>query len=281
LPAPATAQFLIGGHNETSENMTAAFPVLPWTPTPGLIGPVLGGPHLLISEVAVTPTGSEFIEICNPTPVPVGLRYTYLSDDWFWTTGVGYYQLPQPGYTVTTNTDFTVRFPDGTQILPGQFLVVAVDGAAFRLAFGFPANFEINGTDPATPDMVDVGNNAPRAVALITNTSEFVVLFHWDGIADNVCDNDYACWGSATATGSPINKTGIAIDGPDPNAIPTMFLPDTPVGAQLLAVAPGAGFSIQRRECYEVPEAQPGNGCIPGVTPARFPTWGQIKVIYR
>jgi hypothetical protein len=281
LPGPATAQFLIGGHNETSENMTAAFAVLAPTPTPGAIGPVLGGPHILISEVVVTPTGSEFIEICNPTPVAVGLGNTYLSDDWFTTTGVGYHKFPQAGYVVTTTTDFTVRFPAGSQILPGQTLVVAVDGAAFLAAFGIAASFEINGTDPGTPDMVDVGGNAPRSTALLTNTIEFVVLFHWDGVADNVCDNDYVCWGGTPGTGAPVDKTGIAVDGPDADAIATPYLADTPVAAQLLAAAPGAGFSIQRLECMELGELVPGNGCIPGATPALTPTWGQVKVRYR
>ncbi|OGF12959.1 MAG: hypothetical protein A2W00_08605 [Candidatus Eisenbacteria bacterium RBG_16_71_46] len=278
--ATSSAQMLIGGHDETSENMAAAFPVLPWNPTPSAIGPVIGVPHILISEVAVTPTGAEFIEICNPTPGVVNLNNTYLSDDWFWTNNVGYYLLPTPGYTVTTTTDFTMRFPANAVILPGQFKVVAVDGAAFILNFGFPADFEMLGTDPGTPDMINVGNNAPGA-ALITNTSEFVVLFHWDGLSDNVCDNDYVCWGLATATGSPIDKTGIAVDGPDANAIATPFFPDTPRAAQLLALAPGAGFSIQRQECYELPEKVPGNGCIPGATPTNQETWGKVKVRYR
>ena len=283
LATPAGSQIFIGGHNETSENMTAAFPVMPWTPTPNLISlPVVGGTHLLISEVAVTPTGSEFIEICNPTPQEVGLRKTYLSDDWYWPTLVGYHKLPAAGYTVTTNTDFTVRFPDGAFILPGQFKVVAVDGAAFLLAFGFRADFEILGTDPGTPDMINVGNNAPLGLALLTNTSEFVALFHWDGLSDLVCDNDYVCWGSATASGSPIDKTGVAVDGPDLDAIASLYLPDTPVAAQLLALAPPAGSSIQRMECYEAPaEFMPGNGCIPGATPTRSRTWGGVKVIYR
>lgn len=282
VASSASSQILIGGHNETSENMTAAFPVAPWNPTPGFMGPIVGGPHILISEVAVTPTGSEFIEICNPTPQVVNLNHTYLSDDWYWPTMVGYHQLPQAGYLVTINTDFAVKFPDAAVILPGQFLVVAVDGAAFLAAFGFNANFEILGTSAVVPDMVNVGNNAPLSSALLTNTSEFVVLFHWDGFSDLVCDNDYVCWGSATASGSPIDKTGLAVDGPDGDAIATPFLPDTPVAAQLLALAPGAGFSIQRMECYEAPaEVQPGNGCFPGATPTRSRTWGGIKVIYR
>lgn len=281
LLASASAQAQIGGHNETSENMTAAFPLGAATPTPGLIGPVLGGAHILISEVAVTPTGAEFIEICNPTPAAVGLGRTFLSDDWFTTTGVGYHKLPAAGYLVTTNTDFTVKFPDGSQILPGQRLVVAVDGAAFVVAYGFAANFEINGTDAGTPDMVDFGGNAPRSTALLTNGSEFVALFHWDGLADNVCDNDYVCWGISPTTGSPVDKTGIAVDGPDADAIATAYLADTPVGGQLLAAAPGAGSSIQRQECAELAEASPGNGCLPGVTPSLTPTWGQVKVRYR
>lgn len=277
----ATASALpIGGHDETSENMFQAFPVVaPQTPTPGLIGPVLGGPHILISEVCVTPTGGEFIEICNPMPEPVALDDVFLSDDWYQPNGVGYFLLPTPGYTVGTTTDFTVKFPNGTVILPGQTLVVAVDGAAFLAFYGFPADFEINATDP-TPDMVDYGNNAPRQPALITNSSEFVMMFEWDGMSDLVCDVDYACWG-AVATGSPIDKTGLCVDGPDADANPSCYLPDTPVAAQILAAAPPFGASIQRMECMEYNEMMPGNGCIYGPVPTEGTTWGAVKAIYR
>ena len=37
--------------------------------------------HVLISEVVVTPTADEFIEIANPTGVIVALDEYYLSDD--------------------------------------------------------------------------------------------------------------------------------------------------------------------------------------------------------
>ena len=78
-----------------------------------------------------------------------------------------------------------------------------------------------------------------------------------------------------------MDKTGIAVDGPVADAIATPYLADTPVAAQLLAAAPGAGFSIQRLECMELGERVPGNGCIPGAMPGPTATSNQVKVWYR
>src|SRR6476661_8109766 len=39
------------------------------------------GMHLLLSEVCLSPTGSEFIEITNPTGATVDLSTYYLSDN--------------------------------------------------------------------------------------------------------------------------------------------------------------------------------------------------------
>jgi hypothetical protein len=284
--APSANAALIGGHNETSENLPLMWTTAVPTPTPGQIFTEPAGPHLLLSEVCVTPTAAEFIEICNPTGQAISLDYTYLSDDWYTgTPSDHYYEIVAPGYAVGTNTDYTAKFPPGSVILPGQRLVIAYDATAFKTT-GFPGvvpNFEFAGQadDPAVPNMVIVSNNLPLSTTgIITNTAEMVMLFHWDGLSDNVCDNDYVCWGSA-GTGNRVDKTGVAIDGPDGDAIPTAFFPDTPPAAQVAMPAPGAGSSIQRVECMESNEASPGNGCIPGATPTKSSTWGEVKVRYR
>jgi hypothetical protein len=280
--APARAQYATGGHDETSEPMGAAF-VTTSPPTPGVCGAGASS-HLLISEVVVTPTAGEFIEICNGTGTAVALDRYYLTDDWFvGPPANGYFNLPVAGYATAVTSDFIVGFPAGAAILPGGVLTIAVDGAGFLATYGVAASFEILGTDPGTPDMVLASNNAPLASALLTNTSEVVALIFWDGVSDNVCDVDVCQWGPL-ASGNAIDKTGIAVDGPDADAIATAYKPDTPRASQTFAAAPGGGSSLIRQNCIEQPESPVlgSNGCIPGgPTPARGRTWGEVKVIYR
>src|SRR5207244_1396556 len=110
-------------HDETSENLALA-----WTlgsPTPGTIPHSGAAAHLLISEVVVTPTAAEFVEIMNPTSESIDLSHTYLSDDWNPVTLTGYFQLPASGYIVPSTTDFTVRFPSFTTLVAGGALVIA------------------------------------------------------------------------------------------------------------------------------------------------------------
>ena len=69
----ASAQYVIGGHNETSESFTGA----QWATinmTPGTVSCAVSGNHLLITEVAPRGLGtgtlsdsSEVVEIYNPT----------------------------------------------------------------------------------------------------------------------------------------------------------------------------------------------------------------------
>lgn len=280
IAVPAGAQQTIGGHDETSENLPVLW--VPGVPNPGLTGVGGGAAHLLLSEVVVTPTAGEYVEICNPTGVPVDLSRYHLSDDWF--TGVappsGYHRLPAAGYAIGITSDFTARFPAGTVIPAGGVYTIAADGAGFLATYGIAPDFELNPTSAAT-DMVIVSGNAPLSLALLTNTSEMVMLFFWDGASDNVCDVDYVQWG-ALASGNGVDKTGAAVDGPDADAIASPYLADTSPAAQTFVAPPGAGASIQRQSCQESPEATPGNGCVPGgPTPAEQPTWGRIKVMYR
>lgn len=280
LATPAAAQFTTGGHDETSENHN-----LMWTI--GVPGPGVGGagpphPHLLLSEIVVTPTAGEYMEICNPTGAPVDLSNYYISDDWFSgvTPPTGYHQVPQAGYAIGINFDFTARFPAGSVIPPGGVYTIASDGAGFLATYGILPDFELSPTSGAA-DMVIVSGNAPLSAAVLTNTSEMVVLFYWDGVSDNVCDVDYVQWGSLVS-GNGVDKTGLSVDGPDANAVATAYFADTAPGAQAFTPAPGAGSSLLRQSCQEAPETTPGNGCIPGgPTNTRYPSWGQIKTIYR
>jgi hypothetical protein len=264
-PAMADNQ-IIGGHNETSEVNATGWVV--GTPTPGFLPGGLAASHLLITEVMVTPTPVEMIEIHNPTASPVDLSDYYLTDAWFSpSAGVisSYHALPSGTFQITTNTDFCSRFPAGSIIPSGGTIVVAMYGAGIDSTYGpSTANFEVTSSDPAIPDMINVGNNLPvigPGATTLTNTSEFVMLFHWDGHSDNVCDVDYVTWGPITTT-SRVDKTGLAVDGPDCDLIATPYNSDTPFASQSTVSAPGALRSVARRPGSEGAESAGGNGCI-------------------
>ncbi len=281
---PALAQQMIGGHNETSEPNAGLWAVGPLSP--GVVPP-LAAAHLLVTEVVVTPTAHEMIEIHNPSAAVVDLSKYYLTDAWFVTPPVNsYHLLPTGTFSITTNTDFCMRFPAGATIPAGGTLVIALYGPGIDSTFGAgTADYEITSVSPLIPDMVNVGNNVPpigAGATTLTNGAEFIMLFYWDGVSDNVCDIDYVTWGASSGT-SRVDKTGLAVDGPDADAIATPYFPDSPIAGQSAVTAPGAGSSVARTggaEGAETPSG--GNGCLPGgPTPALQSTWGQLKLLYR
>lgn len=282
LAGAAVAGGSIGGHDETSEDATF------WTvatPSPGVPPGPGGAPHVLISEVCVTPTAGEFIEIHNPTGSPVDLSNFCLSDDWFTGGGPsGYFQRPSAGYSLAgVTTDFNVCFPAGTVIAPGSVLTIAVSATGFFATYGIDADLEIRDDEALVPNMVDVGGNGGSfSTALLTNSSEFVVLYCWDGLSDLVCDVDYASWGDNTSSGNQVEKTGFAVDGPDADLVASAYNADTPFALQVRLIPPGAGLSLQRIAGAEGGEtASGGNGCLDQPTPTIRATWGSVKAIYR
>ena len=74
--------------------------------------------------------------------------------------------------------------------------------------------------------MVEPFPGALGTARALTNASELVMLFAWDGVSDLVKDVDYVYYGGASANG-PVNKTGQTVDGPYANATGTAYLPDT------------------------------------------------------
>ena len=231
--------------------------------------PLIAQNHLLISEIQVSPGDQEFIEIFNPNPFTINLDQYYLSD---YNT---YYEVVLGNFTTETS-DFLVRFPAGTQIDSGGVIVVAVDGSSFA----GPADFEIK-SNSVVPDMVPlyVGTSAS-----LSNT-EMVIFFSWNGQSDLVSDVDYSMWGN-----NPVNlvdKTGISIDGPDPDTTPSTYLNDTPVNNQnFYPTAPITGKSIERSNVREEGETFiNGNGIsvFPQVTKTqaiRFLLYANIRTVF-
>jgi hypothetical protein len=196
--------------------------------------------HLLLCEVAVSPTAEEFLEIVNPTPATVSLAGVFLSDD------ADYARLPGdtgggPAPSIDA-FDFIVAFPGPAVIAPCGAVVVALNGAGFYAEYGFRADFEILSSDPTTPDMVPV---LVGSTAGLTDAGESAVLFFWDGTSDLVGDLDMVNVGTPTEANAIGDKTELAIDGPDPGTTPSTYAPDLHTMPLQLG-DPGTGKSTKR-----------------------------------
>ncbi|MDZ7308627.1 MAG: endolytic transglycosylase MltG, partial [candidate division KSB1 bacterium] len=182
--------------------------------------------HLLISEFVVTPTDGEFIEIFNPTFSTIDLSNYYLTDD-VSTGNPDYVKVVNgAGALTVANFDFLAKFPDGASIAPGGVKVVAFTGAGFKTRYGVAPDYEVLGTDTTIADMIGI---AVSGTAGLTNDRETIVLFTWDGVSDLVQDVDYVVWGDKSTA---VDKSGLAIDGPDADSNPSSYKNDTPVASQ-------------------------------------------------
>ena len=160
--------------------------------------------HLLLSEVCVTPTAGEFIEIFNPTGAPISLENYYLADI------PDYYNIVNstPGFDSQGSGDFTASFPLGSTIAPGGYQVIAMNSTEFKGEYGnLVPNYCMEGVDSP---MMNGSSGFIGGSAGLTDSGEMVVLFYWDGNADLVEDVDIVWWGSNAAY--KVNKSSITID---------------------------------------------------------------------
>jgi len=180
-----------------------------------------GSSHLLLTEICVQPNGNEFVEIHNPGNSAVDLQEYYL---WDATThpDVEYWLIASP---MTLNGyDFSVRFPDGSSIGPGEYKTVSISPAAdFEANLGVAPDFALRGDGTGdTLNMVETPDGAVTASSGLSNAGEVIVLFHWDGESDLVEDVDYVVWGDKNEAS---DKTDVTVGS-------TTYLDDTPVDNQ-------------------------------------------------
>jgi len=234
---------------------------------------LISAEHLLITEICVRPTESEFIEIYNPSDEEIDLSNYYLTDATYASGGNFYYNLPlQNGTAGAAGSgnyyDFNVKFPDGEKIGPKEFKVIAFKASNFLSTYGFNPDFEIitdetNGIPdmiPAEEGSIDEGDSP----AGLSNDGEVVILYYWDGISDLVKDIDYIVWGDKNEA---VCKTGVSIDGPDEDNIPSTYNEDTSISDQipLSTSYPHAnGKTIGRVSYIEYGEIQSGGNGITG-----------------
>ena len=113
----------------------------------------------------------------------------------------------------------------------------------------------------------------------LSNDGEVVILYYWDGETDLVTDLDYAVWGDKYEA---VDKTGVAIDGPDADVITSTYLADTAIGSQDIVGTGGnphaAGKTSQRQDVTEGMETQAGSNGAAGhdeTSEDLHNTWGE------
>ncbi len=220
--------------------------------------------HLLITEIVVTPTSGEFVEIHNPTANPLDLSNYYLTDATSAGNGAFYYNIVTGGNAGGGGFDFHARFPNGATIAPGEFQTIALKAADFAATYGQNPTYEMVETDAAVANLGEAFSGAISESATLSNAGEVIILYFWNGQSDLVQDVDYVVWGDKAEA---VDKTGVSIDGPDADSAPSSYLADTDIGAQI-PVADGTphavGESIQRPVLAENGETLSGGNGITG-----------------
>jgi len=194
--------------------------------------------HLLLTEVELTPTGAEFIEITNPTSDPVALATYYLSDNG------NYWKLPA-GVPAVAVSDFIVKFPATAMIAPGAVVTVALGSAtAFNTVNGVQPTYSIaDGTMTTT-----TVNGTPA----LTDAGEIIALFEWDGQAGLVGDVDLLLAGAPTAQNGIVSKSGMTLGA-------ATYATDANTIANQSATA-ATGKSTKRTALEDGAETQDGAG---------------------
>lgn len=219
---------------------------------------------LLITEIAVTPTAGEFIEIHNSGSDMIDLSDVYLTDATFSNGSVYYYQIVQGAGGGGGFADFYSRFPDGATIAAGEYQTISMAGSDdFSSTYGVDPTYELfeDGASDSVENMREAVPGSINDQGGLTDSGEVVVLLHWDGTTDLVQDLDYAVWGDKVEA---IDKTGIAIDGPDADSTDSTYLADTAISSQtpLAAGAHNSGNTWQRSDLTEGAEVQSGGNGI-------------------
>jgi predicted extracellular nuclease len=225
-------------------------------------------PDVLLSEIVVTPTGGEFIEIHNPTGATIDLSDVYITDATFAGGGTYYYNI-----VTGTNaggggfSDFHARFPGGATIAAGDYQAISLAGSdGFFAAYGVAPDYELfeDGVSAdGVPDMLEALPGSINGQGGLTNSGEVVILYAWDGESDLVQDIDYVVWGDKDEA---VDKTGVGVDGPDADSDASFYLADTVIASQgvVADTAHDIGESFQRVDFNEGSELQTGGNGLTG-----------------
>ena len=176
--------------------------------------------HVIFTEVVLTPSDGEYVEISNPTESAVDLTNYYLTDGTDISSSKLYYNLPiEDNYWSGSSTDFICRFPSGYTLAPGAAIKISLrDNSAYESVYGQTPDISLDDDMLSVSEDSDTKGNpgAPK----LHNSSETLILFYWDGSSEIVKDVDYLIWGDNSFA---IDKSGV--DG---------YLSDTPTSSQSL-----------------------------------------------
>ncbi|MCL1599579.1 MAG: lamin tail domain-containing protein, partial [Actinomycetia bacterium] len=227
-----------------------------------------GADHLLISEIVVTPTAGEFVEIFNPTDTAIDLSDIYLTDATYAPSAQFYYNIVT-GANAGGGAfgDFHARFPDGATIASHEYQTMAIAGSdGFFAEYAAEPTYELYEDGASADGIPDMREALPGSIdgqGGLTNDGEVVILYHWDGATDLVEDLDYVVWGDKAEA---IDKTGVAIDGPDPDSDTSSYSADTAISSQDVASTGyhAAGNSFTRLDKDEGTETAVGGNGLTG-----------------
>ncbi len=225
--------------------------------------------RLLLSELVVTPTAGEFVEIYNPNDTPVDLSMVYLTDATFAGGGTYYYNIVTGSNAGGGSYgDFHAIFPEGAMIEPGEYQTIALAGSEdFSTSYGVSPTYELyeDAASPdGIPDMREALLGSISGQGGLTNDGEVVILYFWDGASDLVTDLDYAVYGDKAEA---VDKTSVSIDGPDADVITSTYLADTAIAVQdVLSIGQphDSDESSQRGDLSEGAEVMTGGNGIAG-----------------
>jgi len=174
--------------------------------------------HIIFSEIVLTPSDGEYVEITNPTEVDVDLSDYYLTDATDNASGKFYYNLPSgTNYWSGSGSDFICRFPTGYSLAAGTSIKVSLrDNESYESTFGEAPDLSLDNEmlNAVEGESTKGSTTAPK----LYNVNETLVLFYWDGSSSIVKDVDYLLWGD----------NAFAIDKSDVSG----YQPDTPANSQ-------------------------------------------------
>ena len=163
--------------------------------------------HIIFSEVVLTPSEGEYIEITNPTAGDIDLSDYYLTDATDNVSGKAYYKLPSgTDYWSGSGSDFICRFPVGYSLAAGSSMKVSLrDNDSYAGTFGESPDLSLD--DEMLDAVEGVNTRGSTTAPKLGNVNETLILFYWDGSSSIVKDVDYLLWGDNSFA---IDKSGVS-----------------------------------------------------------------------
>ncbi len=190
--------------------------------------------HIIFSEIVLTPSDGEYVEITNPTDVDVDLSDYYLTDATDNDHGKFYYNLPSGvDYWSGSGSDFICRFPAGYSLAAGTSIKVSLrNNESYESTFGEAPDLSLDNEmlNAVEGESTKGSTTAPK----LYNVNETLVLFYWDGSSSIVKDVDYLLWGDNAFA---IDKSDVSGYQPDTPANSQSFMPIHTTNEKLIRAA--------------------------------------------